>query len=1156
MNPNKPDIHDCPYNNPAEQARLRNLVDSMNALIRHHRSLAGAESREDFVKGLQKLFFRSGLPADVRSQLQPFYLTAQLKAAQQDEWFDAQAMDDAFQEAMQACLEPDVCEKLKDLAARTRVLIEQRLGSAAGLSSEQRLKKDLLAINKVNPVHWRVRNFFRKKIRENIPKKPFDFGAVLQELKSDWKARENTGEIKAAERRREADRTLNSIRADIQMERHIREVLRAPVSSEKKVDVARAAEQALLHREEPLPETKPQLDFPGDRVEVGSETAAPPVTETAFPPLTGMPLEEFGPLMEENAPEEAEAPKVKQPGTPDIPETKKDLLSRQFPKIIGPEKHQWNGLMMATFSGNENSVRRFLKQGIDVNEADETGYTPLMLAAENDFDHIVEILIEYNADSSLKDKKNETALDKARKMGYVKIIALLESIEFKVRSTRKKIDFPDYEVAEKAVKMKEAETAQQAFEWGNDASRGGDYDLARRYFEQAITIDPDFTLAYKHLGYVLEQLGELKLSADYHRTATEMESRSLIKSARQAVQMGDNFNNQNDFEKALECYEKVFTYGFDPTPDVVVMAYFGIGQIYLKRNDLEPAKEHFKKILKIDPGHFNACRYLGYIFHREGDLLAAKVWYNKALENQPDNEWVKEHLRAIRTQEAPSVSSGYTLEEAFADLAAQQKQKEADFQAQMGNSVIQAPEDMLTDGSGDEAESFHTPTTDELNGIGFPVETDGMPPPPLPPDAVSIGKGAFDFIPPAVRGQSKLGEEALEQKRLRAKKRLEELCRVIACEEHRTAEELDEAVKGYVALVKQPKLSCIEGVDHRTIAIKLRDLWKQGLLEDFGFTPVEMAHAQDLAVSNKVSGIKSEEYFKALAEFGKSYFEMKTIEAMKKAGFFFFKALEIDPKPKGEYKWVKGYLNEAKKWLERLEKEAEEQPVQIEEDFENSLRPPTIINADMPEAVRQEAQEGMGIFSSKTRKFIPGPTKVVKEPVTIPQGRSLRQRLKEQLGDVSDEPVTQRNIQIPEEVSRSEADEFDLMPPTMPVPHILDEVLKDIQEDNEGGPEVADNPEFRRKAQEFRHQYIESNDPAHKKMLQTTIYKYHYDDINFHRRKNAMSYLELGISLITFKDKPRATRALNEALKLVQKDQVTLKDQINEWLGKLNEKAV
>jgi len=1010
MNPNRPDINDCPYDHPAEQARLRSLVDSMNVLIRHYQSLSGAESQEYFVKTLQKLLLKAGLPNELRNRLQPFYLSVQLKAAQQDEWFDAQVMDDAFRDVMECCSEPDARIQLKDLAERTRALIEQRFTAALPKAPKDQLKKDLLAVNNANPVHWRVRNFFRKKIREGISAKPLDFKTILKELKKDWETREGTAEAKAAERRQEADKTLSNIRADLRMGQHIREVLQAP-APEKTVDVARAAEQVLIQERAPLPGTKPQIDFPGDMVEADSkaaeEPAAPPEAEEAFPFLEGMPIEE--------------------------------------------------------------------------SDADESSVTPI---------------------------------------------------------TRKQIQFPEHEAAKQPAKMKEAANAEEAFEWGNEASRKGDYELARQYFEQAITIDPNFILAYKHLGYVLEQLGELKLAADYHRTAAEMEAYSLIKSARQAVRMGDNFNHQNDFERALECYKKIFTQGFDPTPDVVVMAHFGMGQVFLKKNELESAKEHFKKILETDPNHFDSCYYLGYIFHRQENLEAAKTWYKKALQIRPDDERVKKYLSAIRKQETQRASSGSTLEDAFAALAVQQQKEESEFQATMGQNEIDVPEDIATGEPDGESEPYHTPDTGQLNGIGLPVEPDNLPPPPISPDSILKGEDAFDFLSPAVRGQSgKLtADEILEQNRIRAKKRLGELYQIIACEEHRASDELEEAVKGYVSLVKQPKLSCIEGVDHRGIAVALRRLWREGVMKDF--LPVEMAHSQDLAISEKVSGKQSEEYFIALAEYGKSCFETRTLQGFRKAGVFFFQALEISPEPKGKYAWVHDLLEQAQKWIQEMGKGTKEQPVRIEEDFEESLRPPTIVSPDIPEAVRQEAQEGMGIFGSPTRKFVPGKTKVrPEEPKTIPKGEALEYRLKERMGDLADEPVTQRNIEIPEGVRPPEADEFDRMPPTMP--------------NVASKEEATDGLRFRRKAQALRHQYMESEDPGHKIMLQKTIMKYHHDDITLHEKKSAESYLEFGISLIAFGEKSLAARSLNEALALAREGQQTLQDEIHKWLGKL-----
>ena len=738
----------------------------------------------------------------------------------------------------------------------------------------------------------------------------------------------------------------------------------------------------------------------------------------------------------------------------------------------------------------------------------------------------------------------------------------------KESTTKKQIKFPEHEAAQDPIELKETSTAQEAFELGNEASRDANFKLARQYFEQAINMDPEFRLAYEHLAYTLENLGELQLSEKYHRIAAEREAKSLIKSPEQALRMGDNFNNQNDFERALECYNKVFSDESGATSsEIAAKACFGIGQVYMKQNKLEAAKESFEKVLKLDPENLHANKYLGYIFHKKNDLQSATIYYNKALEIDPDNQWTKEHLEQIQLHQAKQAAKSVvasSFDGIAEELAKAQRLKEAEFQQEhMGEQPVTPTEDMVCGESSIEGEFYQVPDTGQLNGIGFPdddlgkigVPVEPEKAPTLPPDAIApkseipfdgitddappppfgtnpeIDGSVFDeIISPAVRGQDEqlLGEDVIVQKKARAKKRLQELCEVIACKEHRSIIELQGAVQGYVDLVKQDRLSCIKGVDHRAIAIALRGLWKEKIMKTF--EPVYMAHSQDLSTTKE----DPEEYFKALAEFGRSFFETNTTDGFEKAKKFFKDALEINPQPEDDYAWVLEFLEKIPGRIKMLKekkqaKKAEEQPVKIEEDFEES--PSTVINIDMPEEVRKEAEGGMGIFDVKTRISIPEKTKV--------QGKALQQRLKHQMGegDSFDAPPTIPNHKIPEEFS--EVSYSQILPPPIPI------------------PKIENKTQSRKEAVELRRQYLETDDPAHKKMLKNIILKKHVDDIDYHQKLSTSAYLQFGISLIAFGKKEQARRALNEAMKLAKaNDEKTLIDEINTCLGKLNEKAV
>ena len=67
--------------------------------------------------------------------------------------------------------------------------------------------------------------------------------------------------------------------------------------------------------------------------------------------------------------------------------------------------------------------------GADTNLLNFDGDTPLHLAARYEMEYIVKLLLHYNADVNITDKKNEAAVNSARKNRYPYVKALLEDNE-------------------------------------------------------------------------------------------------------------------------------------------------------------------------------------------------------------------------------------------------------------------------------------------------------------------------------------------------------------------------------------------------------------------------------------------------------------------------------------------------------------------------------------------------------------------------------------------------------------------------------------------------------------------------------------------------------------------------------------------------------
>ncbi len=80
----------------------------------------------------------------------------------------------------------------------------------------------------------------------------------------------------------------------------------------------------------------------------------------------------------------------------------------------------------AVLSGNFEAVKQHIEAGTDINEKDVmSGSTPLITAASFDKPEIAKVLIDANADLSLKNNDGSTALHSAAFFGRIEIVQML-----------------------------------------------------------------------------------------------------------------------------------------------------------------------------------------------------------------------------------------------------------------------------------------------------------------------------------------------------------------------------------------------------------------------------------------------------------------------------------------------------------------------------------------------------------------------------------------------------------------------------------------------------------------------------------------------------------------------------------------------------------
>ncbi len=133
-------------------------------------------------------------------------------------------------------------------------------------------------------------------------------------------------------------------------------------------------------------------------------------------------------------------------------------------QLVNMRNHcQWTPLMKAALNGQLEAVVKLLEKGAEVDLVDKGGYSAMMLAASNNFSDIVELLIlhgaevnrvershgwtallwaarlghietvrillQHQADTTIIDDQNKTALDYVRDNGFEQIAVLLQKEE-------------------------------------------------------------------------------------------------------------------------------------------------------------------------------------------------------------------------------------------------------------------------------------------------------------------------------------------------------------------------------------------------------------------------------------------------------------------------------------------------------------------------------------------------------------------------------------------------------------------------------------------------------------------------------------------------------------------------------------------------------
>jgi hypothetical protein len=129
------------------------------------------------------------------------------------------------------------------------------------------------------------------------------------------------------------------------------------------------------------------------------------------------------------------------------------------------------------------------------------------------------------------------------------------------------------------------------------------------------------------------------------------------------ARLANEYRKSGDLDVAIEiCRAHV------PLQPTYISGYIVLGQALFERGQREEARATFETALSLDPENLIALRQLGDIARASGDLDAARGWYHKLLEVDPQNDEISAQLEALDAP-APSTSAPTPVTTAVADAA-------------------------------------------------------------------------------------------------------------------------------------------------------------------------------------------------------------------------------------------------------------------------------------------------------------------------------------------------------------------------------------------------------------------------------------------------------------------------------------------------------
>ncbi len=170
---------------------------------------------------------------------------------------------------------------------------------------------------------------------------------------------------------------------------------------------------------------------------------------------------------------------------------------------------------------------------------------------------------------------------------------------------------------------------------GNAHSKLKQFDQARKAYQRAIDLQPEFGDAYSNMAKLFNKQGRHEDAISFYRQALEIDPDH----APYLYDLGVSHINAKQFVEAAATYERLTKLGTD---DPRVWNNYGSVLFELGKN--EEARRAFKKALQLNPRHAKALANLGRLALQSKEFDKALEYLQKALAIDPNDSSAVENL--------------------------------------------------------------------------------------------------------------------------------------------------------------------------------------------------------------------------------------------------------------------------------------------------------------------------------------------------------------------------------------------------------------------------------------------------------------------------------------------------------------------------------